>query len=192
MNTPAHLVLNALVLGRGRWRPHWLAITVGALLPDLPMFGFYFYERVVMANPEQLIWSQLYFKPHWQNLFDFFHSLPIIAVGAIIAWRFRMEAWLVFFLSMAMHCLADLPLHNEDAHRHFFPLSAWQFHSPISYWDPHRYGLLFVGLEVLLVVVGSIFLALGYQSRPWRMIGIITLAVYLGFAVFAFSVWAMQ
>ncbi len=52
MNTPAHVVLNALVLGRGTGREHWAPITAGALVPDLPMFGFYLYQRAVLDAPE--------------------------------------------------------------------------------------------------------------------------------------------
>jgi hypothetical protein len=30
MNTPTHVMVSALALGRGRWRVHWLAITMWA------------------------------------------------------------------------------------------------------------------------------------------------------------------
>ncbi|MFT5443587.1 MAG: hypothetical protein ACI8W3_002637, partial [Myxococcota bacterium] len=33
-----------------------------------------------------------------------------------------------------MHVALDLSLHNADAHRHFLPLSHWQFEGPVSYW----------------------------------------------------------
>jgi len=32
----------------------------------------------------------------------------------------------------------DFPFHAEDAHKHFWPLSDWRFHSPFSYWDNRR------------------------------------------------------
>jgi len=47
MNTPTHVMFSALALGRGRWRAHWLAITTGAVAPDLSMVCLYVYERVV-------------------------------------------------------------------------------------------------------------------------------------------------
>ncbi len=81
MNTPAHLILNALVLGRRHWQPHWLPITAGALIPDLPMVAFYFYQRVVAGNPEPFIWGHAYFEPSWQAFFDVFNSLPLIGVA---------------------------------------------------------------------------------------------------------------
>ena len=34
-------------------------------------------------------WSDAYFEPGWQAFFDLFNSLPLIALGAVIAWRAR-------------------------------------------------------------------------------------------------------
>jgi hypothetical protein len=100
VNTPAHVALNALVLGHGRWQQHWLAITTGALLPDLPMVGFYLLERMGRGTPERVIWGQLYFEPGWQSFFDAFNSLPLIALAAFFAWRSGATA--------ALACLAFL------------------------------------------------------------------------------------
>lgn len=189
MNTPAHVVLNALALGHARWRPHWGAITAGALLPDLPMFGFYLYQRVWLGTAERAIWSARYFDPDWQTFFDVFNSLPLIALGALVAWRARANTALVFFASMALHCLTDLPLHREDAHRHFFPLSSWRFESPVSYWDPAHHGLVFASLEALLVLVGGLALARFAPPRAWRVIGLVTAGLYVAFMGFAVAVW---
>ena len=54
MNTPTHVMVSALALGRGRWRAHWLAITAGAVAPDLSMVCLYVYGRVVRGTPERL------------------------------------------------------------------------------------------------------------------------------------------
>lgn len=189
MNTPAHVILNALVLGRGPWREHWLAISGGALLPDLPMFGFYLYQRV-LGTPERRIWGEVYFEPQWQAFFDVFNSLPLVALGALVAWRARATAWLAFFASMAVHCLADLPLHREDAHAHFFPLSSWRFESPVSYWDPAHHGLLFAGLEAALVLVGGIALARYSTPLALRVVGGVSALSYVLLAAFALWMWA--
>jgi hypothetical protein len=189
VNTPAHLAFNALVLGRARWQQAWLPITAGALLPDLPMLVFYLYQRGVLATPEQLIWSHAYFQHEWQFFFDLFNSLPLLGVGALIALRARASSWLAFFASMVLHCLADLPLHHDDAHAHFFPLSGWRFHSPVSYWDPEHYGRLFAVAELALVAVGATTLIRRPSPWAWRFIGVLTLAAYAGFVIFALLVW---
>ncbi len=189
MNTPAHLVLSALLLGRGERRGLWLPITAGALLPDLPMVGFYAYQRVVLENPERTIWSQIYFEPGWQVFFDLFNSLPLIAIGLLVAWRFRSRAWFAFFLSIGLHCIVDLVVHHDDAHAHLFPISSWHFRSPVSYWDPRFYGQIFAVAEAAFVLVGCAFLVRRSSPRSWRVIGAVTLLVYLGAAAFVITVW---
>ena len=189
MNTPAHLVLNALVLGRYNWRPLWLPITLGALLPDLPMLLFYLYESGFASTPERLIWSQSYFEPSWQTFFDVFNSIPLIAIGALVSWRARAAGGLAFFSSMAMHCLADLPVHREDAHAHFFPFSSWHFESPVSYWDPAHHGLVFAGAEVLLVLGGAALLWRFSPPRAWRIIGALSALLYLLLGAIALTLW---
>ncbi len=188
MNTPAHIILSAVVLGRGRTRAHWLSITAGALLPDLPMFGFYLYQRFGLEQSERIIWSVRYFDPSWQQFFDLFNSLPLIVVGAAIALSRRSRAALAFFLSMALHVAGDLPLHREDAHGHFYPFSNWHFESPVSYWDPAHHGLIFGSIELVGVLVGSLLLI--RRGAPWRYVGLTTLGVYGLFAVFVLRTWA--
>jgi len=114
MNAPAHIILNAVVLGRGRTRADWLPITAGALLPDLP-------------------------------------------------------------------------LHREDAHGHFYPLSNWHFESPISYWDPAHHELWVGGLEAAGVIVGSFLLI--RRGTAWRFVGLATLTLYAVYAAFAIRTW---
>jgi hypothetical protein len=187
VNTPAHIILSAVVLGRGRTRGNWLAITTGAVLPDIPMVGFYLYQRFGLEETEQRIWSLLYFDPDWQRFFDLFNSLPLIAIGAAIALSRKSRAALALFLSMGLHVAADLPVHREDAHGHFYPLSSWRFESPISYWDPAHYGLVVGGLEALGVIVGSLILT--RRGGPWRIVGLATLGLYLTYATFVIRYW---
>lgn len=189
MNTPAHIVLNTVVLGRGRWRGHAGAIALGALTPDLPMVGFFLYQRLALARPDELIWSSIYFQPAWQAFFDCFNSLPLILVAAVMAWRMRNTAGTAFFASMAVHCLADLALHHDDAHRHFYPFSEWRFESPVSYWDPQHYGHVAMPVEMLLVVLGTLYLMRRGSPRGERLLGASVLASYVVFIAYAVTSW---
>lgn len=155
MNTPAHAILNLALLGRGENRAYAAPILAGALLPDLPMFGFYLWNRLFVGASESMIWGDFYFRANWQMLFDVFNSIPLAAVGALVAWWGGARGWLLFFASVALHALLDLPLHREDAHRHFLPLSGWRFESPVSYWDPAHYGVWSSALEILVVIAAS-------------------------------------
>ena len=183
MNTPAHLVVSAVLLGRGRGSPLWFPITLGAVLPDLPMFVFYFYERILAGRTEALIWSERYFDSSWQAFFDAFNSLPFIAVGLAIAhWRGAQKT-IALLLSMALHVAGDFFVHREDGHGHFFPLTDWHFMSPVSYWDPAHHGLLFGSFEALGVTVGSVLLI--RRKGVWRRVGIGCLAIYIAYAAIA-------
>jgi len=189
MNTPTHVVISALALGHGRWRSRCGAITGGALIPDLPMVVFYLTERIVLGTPNRVIWSTRYFDPAWQGFINIFNSLPLIGLGAYIAWRARASAWLAFLASMAVHSLTDLLVHREDAHAHFFPLSSWRFVSPVSYWDPRYYGGLVGAFELLLIIGGAVVMLTCYSHRSWRVIAGVLLLLSLLPAVYALSVW---
>ena len=189
MNTPAHAVINLLCLGQQSKAQPWTPIVIGAVLPDAPMFAFYFVEKVIRGLPEQVIWGQSYYQLHWQNFIDVFNSLPLMLLGLLLAVWAKSKFSLLLFASMFLHGLADLPLHNDDAHRHFFPISDWRFISPVSYWDPSHYGGIVAPLEILAVLLGCVLLWRTYPSWPGRLtLGAIGLC-YVAYFVYVFAVW---
>ncbi|WP_447971766.1 hypothetical protein [Nitrospira sp. M1] len=190
MNTPAHLLVNLALLGRQESPRHQLYILTGAILPDAPMFLFYFIEKVLRNIPEHVIWSHDYYLEAWQNFFDCFNSLPFIIIGLLIAWITHSKAGLFLCTSMMLHVFADLPLHHDDGHRHFLPLSDWRFESPISYWDPQHYGHLVTGLEVVVVLISAISVLHGTSSSLTKwFVGIVGIS-YFAFFGYALWVWA--
>ncbi len=186
MNTPAHAVINLLLLARNPDHRQNGVIVAGALLPDLVIMIFYAWHLLI-GTPEYQIWSVEYFDPLWQAWIDGFNSIPILALAILICWHQRSYLWLLFFASMLLHSLGDLPLHHDDGHRHFFPFLDWRFSSPISYWDPAHYGY-WVGLfEIACVLGASIYLFRKWaSSRPW--IGALAVS-YLSYGVYVFIVW---
>ncbi len=188
MNTPAHVVLNLLVVGKGSGQP-WKPILLGALLPDLPMVVMYAIERGMLGTPEIVIWQERYFSEGWQLFVDVFNSLPLMLVAYGIA-RFRSWRFLEFMaLSMLLHASADLLVHNDDAHRHFLPMSSWRLESPVSYWDPKHFGHIFAPIELASVLVGSVWLMLRGDGAAVRRLGAGALVVTTLFVVFALLVW---
>ncbi len=209
MTTPAHAALSLIVLGRSERNA--LPVALGAVAPDLPMLVFYFWERLVRGVSEGRIWSERYFDPGWQVVFDIPSSIPLLVLtlclllvlvgrrppagsipsaGAAAAPRpARLTASALFVASMILHALGDLPLHREDAHRHFFPFSDWRFTSPVSYWDPDHYGGYAAIGEVLLVLAVSFFLFRAYRGRGrWIVAGVAGIyALFVGFAVLVWS-----
>ncbi|MCP5055563.1 MAG: hypothetical protein GY937_02440 [bacterium] len=188
VNTPAHVVLNLLVVGRGPGQP-WMPILAGALIPDVPILVMYAVERGLLGTSETLVWQDRYFASGWQLSIDAFNSLPLIALGWLLA-RWRGSRFLqLLFVSMGLHAGADFLVHHDDAHRHFLPLTAWRFPSPVSYWDPRHFGQFFLAAELLLVVLGSAHFIRRDQDRPVRLLGAGILAVTALFIGFAAVFW---
>ena len=155
MNTPGHAVVNLALLGRGD-RPEWSwPIVAGAVLPDVPIFVFFIWERFVRGMPDRLIWTERYFDPAWQRAFDVPHSIPL-ALAAWILTRRAYPAAAMLFASVVVHAIVDLPLHHDDAHRHFLPFSAWRYASPVSYWDPTRHGAIAALAELVAVTIAAV------------------------------------
>ena len=152
MNTPAHMALSLAVLGRrpGGWE--WTTILAGALLPDLFLYARHFLRGTSGA-----------FSPVAAYLGDVFNSVPLY--GVLLAAGLLAGRPLLALLagSALIHIALDLPLHNRDAHAHFWPFTDWTFVSPISFWDADHHGILFGTLEGVLFVVCLVVI--------WRRIG---------------------
>ena len=197
MNTPAHVIFSLSLLGKNNAANSTYAIAVGALMPDVIMIVFYAYEKL-RGVPEQIIWNSHYFLPQWQNLFDIFNSVPLLLLALIVS-RHRQNKFLtLLFASMLIHCFFDFPVHHDDSHRHFFPLSDFRFQSPVSYWDPQHHGQIVGAIEMILVLAGSIYLWTiettkvrhALELTHLRKVIILTLAIYIGYLVFVLINWA--
>ncbi len=189
MNTPGHMVVNLALIGKKQKPGLTFPIFFGALAPDIPIFLFYFFQKIVLKIPEMEIWRDVYFQSNWQNLFDAFHSIPIILAALLISRAGKREKTAMFFASMLLHTLFDLPLHNDDAHRHFFPLSDFRFLSPVSYWDPNRYGQLGAFGELTVVTAASIAVWRRDKTRLVRGVVALALILYASGLVVALMLW---
>ncbi|MGK7874756.1 MAG: hypothetical protein AB4426_16065 [Xenococcaceae cyanobacterium] len=159
MNTPSHYILNLALLGKSIAPKANVAITIGAILPDIPIFVFYFVAKFIYKLPERQIWSEAYYEPFWQIIIALSHSLPLALIGLFISLYFGWKPGAIACVSMILHSLFDFPVHHDDAHRHFFPFSDYRFISPLSYWDPKHYGSIvaFVELSLVLAVTPLVF-----------------------------------
>ncbi len=143
-----------------------ILVLAGALLPDLSIFIMFFWTRIIMGRPEELIWREIYFTPFWQSIGMVANSMPLYGAIALIAWWRNWPLVLVLALSALLHLTFDFPFHNDDAHAHFWPITAWRFESPLSYWDPDHFGLWVAGAEFALGV--SLIVVL-WQRFPERL-----------------------
>lgn len=104
---------------------------------------------------------------------NLFHAPVLTLLYTLIGyltWRMgkgqgkRLGAELFWFgASCTLHTAIDIPLHHDDGPLLFFPFN-WQtrYLSPISYWDPKRYGKQFAVIEHLLLIGMVIWLV-----RDW-------------------------
>jgi hypothetical protein len=144
--------------------------------------------HLLLGTPESQVWSVEYYRPIWQALIDCFNSIPLICLGMLISWKTRHYLLLAFFSSMLLHVFGDLPLHHDDAHRHFFPFSDWRFASPVSYWDPAHHGQWASLAEIVAVLAASVFMYRRYLLlRPWVAA---TTLIYLLYWVYVYIVWS--
>ena len=190
MDTVAHCVVNLAAIEREDRPRAQAAVLAGALLPDAPMFLFYFVEKVMRGTSESVIWTTAYWRPEWQNAIDLFNSIPLIALGIVLSIVARARIALLLCLSMLLHTALDLPLHHDDGHRHFYPFSDWRFESPLSYWDGHHHADV-VSVGIFLLVGAAGLLLWRTASRPttrWIVGGLA--GAYAVFFVYARWMWA--
>ena len=162
---------------------NWLAVA-GGVIPDLAIYVLYAIEKL-KGTAESKIWGEIYFSDFWQDVVAVGNSIPLWVALALVAWllrkRFPAVALLLgtFSGSCLLHMALDFPVHHDDAHRHFFPLSDFRFHSPVSYWDPNHYGGPFAIFEAILGIGLSVWLMRQYRNIAVRIATGFLLAGYL-------------
>lgn len=184
MNTPSHSILNLAILGRSQQPALTWPILVGSLLPDAALFVFYGWAKV-MGLPEAQIWNEAYYRPLWQDIFAIGNSIPLaLLIGGIAFWQQRFRI-LALCASALLHHLEDLPVHHDDAHRHFWPVSDFRFVSPVSYWDADHFGTYVALVELSLVLLASVYLWYRVRSRLGKFLLLLTNVLYvLGYLIF--------
>jgi len=183
MNTQAHIMIGQWLFKK-KLKPK--IVFLASVAPDAPMFFFYAWVKLVQGKPEAEIWSTTYFQESWQNFFDIFNSFPLAIVLILVGWKFEKDNLTLIGLCFSLHFILDLPLHHDDGHRHFFPLSDFRFSSPVSYWDPQHFGWIMAPIEAgIYFILGSLlFNQWKLQGRTWFVLGGL---IYLPFLLFSFS-----
>ena len=178
MNTIAHMVIASAALARkDAPKRNWMVIG-GAFIPDASMFVFFAWSRLQGWSGDET-WNVQYWTEPWQTFGAASNSFVLFgALLAIAAWQ-RWNLWAVFAGAALLHIALDFPLHADDAHRHFWPLSDWRFVSPISYWDPSANGRIGAGIETAAVFIATIALWRRFEGLKTRG----ALAILLGLQV---------
>jgi hypothetical protein len=111
----------------------------------------------------------------------------LAGVGLAIAAISHFQVLALLCTSAILHSVLDLPVHNDDAHRHFFPLHPYRFISPLSYWDPRHYGRAVALVEILMVLVATVYLLPQVESIPIKgvlvLVNVLYGVTYIGLAL---------
>jgi hypothetical protein len=170
VHTQTHVLIASGLLSK-RQSPliNWSA-ALGGLVPDVPMFVMFGWNRFIDGLDPGTIFDKLYFEPTWQTTIAISHSIPLALAVLALGFAVRLDWLKVFAAGVLLHIACDLPLHHDDAHAHFWPLTMWRFESPISYWDPGHYGLYVMPLEIALAVGMMIVLWRRFPSLWVRVV----------------------
>ena len=115
----------------------------------------------------------------------FLVAMAVLAFAGVAALRipalaYRIGLFAVFLALAALtHVAGDLPVHVDDAHRHFWPLSDWKFISPVSYWHPDHHGGIFSILESMLGVMLAIILFRSFKGLWVRIVLVLVCLAYI-------------
>lgn len=138
-------------------------------------------EAAAMQSYTGYLFQYAFFNEPWVKFaHNLFHApFLILLYGLIGYWLWRQSdattarqtaqrgaALFWFALACALHTTIDIPLHYDDGPLVFFPFD-WQtrFYSPVSYWDPARYGRPFAIFEHLLLLGMLVFLLVDWWRR---------------------------
>lgn len=158
MNTPAHLLIGAAVMGRKSARPVVWAAIAGALLPDLSLYLLAGGALYILGIAPQVVFDELYFSDSWQTIFAIDNSF-LIWGGLFAMALWRGVPWAIALTGAALlHLCFDFPLHHDDGRAHFWPLTGWIFESPLSYWDRDHGAMWLAPVEAIAASLAAITL----------------------------------
>ncbi len=175
MNTPTHVIAAAAILARPERPKRNLMILAGALVPDVSIYIMCVWA-LATGQFNDTLWSVTYWQEPWQTIGAITNSTPLaLLLLGIGVWR-KWPLLSVFALALLIHGVLDFPLHADDAHRHFWPVTDWRFESPISYWNREHNGGLGSLLDAAILLIGIFILWHRFSTRWVRVaLGLLTL-----------------
>lgn len=161
--------------GVGAGRAAGVAGAVGAALPDLPSFAatVYFWNRRDSVPREELL-DDIYFTGGFGTTGSILHAIVPVGILLGLYWALRLGRFdgrgifLWFLLGWAGHTVADFLTHVNDTRPLFWPLSDWEWASPVSYYNPRYHGREFSALEhtsILAIMAGLLVRRLRRRKR---------------------------
>jgi hypothetical protein len=189
MNTQSHVIMGAVLFGRGIPAKAW-AGALGGIIPDVPMILIVIALKLA-GMPARTIFDEMYWQNWWQITNAIGHNFwlwgGLVILGLAMRDRLSSSArnfdqWTTLSLfagSALLHTAVDFLCHREDAHMSFWPVTRWKFVSPVSYYDPAHYGLWFSLFEVVLGLSLAFILFRQFKNLVLRGFLAIAMALYV-------------
>lgn len=197
MNTQTHLLVAAALFAKPGQPKRNTALVLGALLPDIAILGLFGWA-LINGVPQSELWGRIYFSEPMLTLTAIGNSAPLYAAIALLGWVWSktrrrqpinaLPVLTVLGLAALTHLAGDLPVHVDDAHPHFWPLTDWRFRSAVSYWDNAHHGRAFGAFEAAFGVMLAVIVWRRFKNLWVR--GVLTLCIAAYFAVPLF--WFLQ
>ena len=187
MMTQTHLLVGAAIFTAPGQVARNIAAIAGSIAPDAALYTLFSWSRMQGVSMET-IFRQLYWSPSWQAAMSPGNSAPlyllILAIGYAVYrlrpdWRYAGTVIMVFAGAALAHVALDFPLHVDDGHTHFWPISNWKFISAISYWDPRFYGNWVRPVEFAIGFICLIVIFRRFQARWVKALTIFGMAAYV-------------
>lgn len=170
MNTPAHLIFGAAAFSRKDRKGSLPAALLGAFAPDVSLYAMVAVSIYGMGVPARTVFREYYYSDAWQQVFAIDNSFVLWgALLGLALWR-RWHLAAVFASAALLHLALDFPLHTHDARMHFWPVSSWVFHSPVSYWDSGAHATIVGPVEAGLSIALTAVLIRRYAAWSLRLV----------------------
>lgn len=210
MMTQTHLlVAGALFCQPERPTRQNAAVLAGAMAPDVAIYLLFFWATA-SGIPQRVLWDDIYFSEPMLTFTAIGNSAPVYMAVLIMGMAMVRPAaaaaggtgyapqtgfgrilaphtsnvMILFALAALTHLAGDLPLHADDAHPHFWPITDWRFFSPVSYWDNNHHAGWVQPLEVLLGLALSVVIFRRFKPLWVRVATGLLMVAYVAVPVF--------
>ncbi len=160
-----------------------IAAAAGAVFPDLPSFaGTAYYVGTAYLrkgwdsmHSEELL-DAIYFSGPFGGTGSALHSaVPVVTLLVLyrifgLGRRDRRRIVLWFLLGWLGHAIVDFLTHVDDTRPLFWPVSDWEWSSPVSYYNLLYYGREFFAISHGLMLLTILWLLIkrisGRRKKP--------------------------
>ena len=127
-----------------------------AVAPDLPycaLLGYYSLRMHVNGFTDLSLWDSVWRSPVVCGLHSFVPWAVTAALVSLACGR-RLRQWLLpVWAGWLSHIVVDMLTHRSDGYPIFYPLSAYRFATPVSYWEPAYHGRAFMLIDTTLIAL---------------------------------------